>query len=179
MPHRTNIIKKYIKSNSIGLEIGVWKGDFSDLVLSLKSLNKYYLLDPWQLQTNYENRWYGGSHPKFRSINMDEIYSSVVKRFANYNEITIIRDYSENAKKYIQDNELDWIYIDGNHSYQYVLKDLLIARDLVKPGGWILCDDYGWNDGDGGPKKAIDEFCKKYKTKLIINNTQAIFENQK
>ena len=41
---------------------------------------------------------------------------------------------------------LDWIYIDGNHSYEQCIKDLKNALNIVKPGVLIIGDDYGWSD---------------------------------
>ena len=37
----------------------------------------------------------------------------------------------------------DWIYIDGNHTYEYVKQDLEGYRPKVKPGGYMAGDDYG------------------------------------
>ena len=56
---------------------------------------------------------------------------------------------------------LDWIYIDGNHSYEQCIKDLKNALNIVKPGGLIIGDDYGWPDAKwqkAGVTKAVNEF---------------------
>lgn len=109
-------------------------------------------------------------------------------KFKNRPDVKIIKDFSTNLKKYIKDDELDWAYIDGNHSYEYVLEDLEICKDLVKNGGFILCDDYHpkWESGGthvgsgkGGPIKAITEFCLKYNFTPIIVGFQAIIHNIK
>lgn len=59
----------------------------------------------------------------------------------------------------------DLIYIDGNHSYGYVMADLLNAWQLVKPGiGFIMVDDviHEHNfDGDYGVTRALWDFMKK------------------
>ena len=52
-------------------------------------------------------------------------------------------------------------FIDGDHSYENALFDLRLARNVVRPGGWILAHDYtfpGYN-GDGWPGviQAVDE----------------------
>jgi predicted O-methyltransferase YrrM len=38
----------------------------------------------------------------------------------------------------------DFAYIDGSHTAKDVLVDTILAWDLVKPGGIIIFDDYGW-----------------------------------
>jgi SAM-dependent methyltransferase len=56
----------------------------------------------------------------------------------------------------------DWIYIDGDHSYDSVRKDLAAADRVVKPGGLLMCDDYcNWCCAAGsayGVARAVNEF---------------------
>jgi len=58
----------------------------------------------------------------------------------------------------LPDNYLDWAYIDGNHLYEFVKADIAFYTRKVKPGGFILGDDYmdtdWWKDG---VKRAVDE----------------------
>ncbi len=45
--------------------------------------------------------------------------------------------------------EFDFIFIDGNHSFDVVMHDLVIALSLLTPKGILLCHDYSpghWND---------------------------------
>lgn len=62
-----------------------------------------------------------------------------------------------------QSGRFDYIYIDGDHSYEGVGRDLSAALKKVAKGGVIVCDDYG-NSKD--VKRAVDEFCKKNKFDL-------------
>lgn len=51
------------------------------------------------------------------------------------------------------------LHIDGNHEYEHALAD---ARDWiphVRPGGWIVLDDYHWDWGDG-PRRVGDAFLR-------------------
>ena len=60
---------------------------------------------------------------------------------------------------------LDFIYIDGNHACEYVLKDIEVARKIVKKGGVISGHDYHPDkpspDSDE-VYKAVTEYCKKH-----------------
>ena len=51
------------------------------------------------------------------------------------------------------------LHIDGNHDYEQVNKDLHLWLPLLKPGGWLVLDDYNWCFGDG-PKRCGDFLLK-------------------
>ena len=71
----------------------------------------------------------------------------------------MMRRDSESALSEFEDGSLDFVYIDGNHLYEFVKKDLELSLRKMKPGGYITGDDYspgGW--WKGGVKRAVDEF---------------------
>jgi hypothetical protein len=65
------------------------------------------------------------------------------------------------------------IYIDGDHSYNGVKKDLMNAYNKIKDHGYIMGHDYEMNmekarnTYDFGVKKAVDEFCITYKQEIV------------
>ena len=70
----------------------------------------------------------------------------------------------------------DMIHVDGSHQCPDVLSDLVLAFQLCKVGGLILCDDYEWSHEPHGsedllnqPKLAIDSFVNCYRRKLRLN----------
>ncbi|NOU16982.1 MAG: class I SAM-dependent methyltransferase [Bacteroidales bacterium] len=156
---RTFLLERMPK-NSICAEVGTWKGDFSQRMIDETNPKKIYLIDPYMYVADYKYALYGGYSGSQEK--MDEIYQSVVFRFSSMIErgqLEIIRKKSDEGLGSLIDNTLDWIYIDGNHTYEYVRNDLLGSWGKVKVGGFITGDDYGlpgwWNDG---VKKAVDEF---------------------
>jgi hypothetical protein len=48
------------------------------------------------------------------------------------------------------------LHVDANHRYDQVRSDVCAWEPLVRPGGWIILDDYIWAFGDG-PKRVGDE----------------------
>ena len=51
------------------------------------------------------------------------------------------------------------LHIDGNHEYEHVLADVRDWVPRVKPGGWLVFDDYQWDWGDG-PRRVVDEYLR-------------------
>lgn len=49
---------------------------------------------------------------------------------------------SSTALARFPDDHFDWIYIDGDHSYDGVKRDIRVARTKVKPGGLLIFNDF-------------------------------------
>ena len=54
-------------------------------------------------------------------------------------------------------DNIDILFIDGDHSYQGVMNDFSLYHNLVKPGGYVIFDDY--NDYEHSPevKPAVND----------------------
>jgi hypothetical protein len=126
-------------------EIGVWAGGFSRRIVQLRKPSELHLIDPWQFVPSLPERMYGGSVASSQSY-MDNLMASVVERFASNPSVKIHRSTSLEAVRHFHDCYFDWIYLDGDHSYEAVLADLNAWFPKVKIGGLIVCDDYTWVD---------------------------------
>jgi len=173
-----------LPKKSIGAEIGVHLGDFSQQILDTVSPTELHLIDPWEHQTSniYKTAWYGGA-AKGGQDELNERYLSIFKRFdknIKAEQVKIHRGYSTDILKQFQDQYFDWVYIDGNHLYEYVKNDLELSLHKVKAGGLITGDDYtegGW--WEGGVKKAVDEFANNQMVSLLeIRNGQFVFRKE-
>jgi predicted O-methyltransferase YrrM len=63
-------------------------------------------------------------------------------------------------------NEIDILFIDGDHSYQAVINDFLLYESLVKKSGYIIFDDYR-DQGCPGTKRAVDEIVNSVKGQYV------------
>jgi len=88
-----------------------------------------------------------------------------------YKNLTLIRDLSERALRKLTHegkSELwaDFVYIDGCHFSKCTLEDAVMAFPLLKYGGILAFDDYGWGihttNESVKPKNGIDAFLKAY-----------------
>ena len=63
--------------------------------------------------------------------------------------------------------EISLLHIDGNHALESVRQDIALWRGFVRPGGWIVFDDYCWPFGNG-PRTAADEFCARARRNIAL-----------
>lgn len=164
MPYESDRISllKILKKHAICAEIGVWKGDFSHQIILHTMPTKLHLIDPWLFQGQYPDRMYGGKVAA-NQHDMDNIYGEVQNRFVTDSCVVINKGTSSNVLETLPDAYLDWVYIDGNHYYEYVLSDLELCLHKVKPIGVITGDDYHWGAEYGYPvKNAVTDFLAKH-----------------
>lgn len=97
-----------------------------------------------------------------RFIENTEPFLHKVKRYAGF---------SKDVLKKI-DDEFDLIYIDGSHYQTDVLEDMVLAFDLLKKDGIMICDDYSMEFFDGEvnylPRIAIDSFISVYGPHILV-----------
>lgn len=182
--NKRDFLLRAMPKNSVGAEIGVDRGIFSQRILEMVNPSRLHMIDPWKYEEGetYEKAWYGGEVGKNQG-NMDRRYEKVAEKFASQisnNQVIIHRGYSNEVCREFEDNYFDWIYIDGNHLYEFVKQDLELYYRTVKDGGLIAGDDYkdgGW--WQGGVKKAVDEFVTKGLVEVIqIRNSQFILKKK-
>lgn len=147
---RRSMINSFPKNAAIA-EVGVALGDFSADILRIASPRLFYLIDAWAM---YGHSDYG-----------EDGYKRVIKRFheeIKAGKVEIRRGYSHEKLIELEDDSLDWVYIDAAHDYQSVQGDLGIALLKVKSGGVISGHDYcrwGKNGKRFGVLEAVNEFC--------------------
>ena len=140
----------HIPKKTVGAEIGVHTGDFSLKILNTTNPKHLYLIDPWKSFTEnaYSQSWYGSSTTQ---SNMDQRFNIVKNKTAKYDNVSIIRKLSYEASNDFEDNSLEWIYIDGDHTFEGVCKDFESFYPKIKPKGYIYGDDYSlgnwWGSG--------------------------------
>ena len=156
----------------MGAEIGVWRGDFSAWLLRHAKPTRLHLIDPWEHRSEpgYEHAMFARNDES----QMELIYRGVRERFAREiarGQVVVHRAPSAMAVPVLP--PLDWVYIDGDHTYEGVSADLRLCWARLPPNGRVAGDDYGvrgwWDDG---VTKAVDEFAESVDCKKTIIGTQ-------
>jgi len=115
---------------NVGAEIGVKIGRFSTKLCDKNPNLKLYCIDPWM-----------GYNSKYGDEKQQRIYEKFLKRIGGYN-IEVIRKTSMEAFPLFKDGSLDFIFIDGNHKFDYVMLDIIHWTKKVKHDGLIMCHDF-------------------------------------
>jgi len=137
-----------------GAEIGVASGYYSAILCQKNPKLKLYCIDPWLKYYDYKDF----ANPK-TFISMED---KAKKLLSKYNT-TIIKKFSIDAVKDFKDGELDFVFIDGNHSYKYVKEDIEIWTPKVRKGGIVSGHDYyKTKAGNVGVIQAVDEYVKEH-----------------
>lgn len=145
-----NLLIQGGKSEMIGAEIGVWKGDTSAYLLDNNPGLKMIGVDPYPIGEELDSDLlnFGVAHWLWFKDDQDAnaMFSETNRRFESYGErAKLIRKPSIEAAKDFPDGFFDFIYIDANHFYTEVKKDILAWMPKVRTGGWIIGDDFSWN----------------------------------
>jgi hypothetical protein len=164
------------------LEIGVHRGDFSRELFENFNPKKLILVDPWIAfdDLEYSNSFYGNKNKDGQSL-QDQYYDEVVKNFnneiKNY-KVEIFRNTSDIFFK-ANNKEFDLIYIDGNHLYDFVKKDISNSLKFLKKNGIIVLDDYKlsgwWKDG---VTEAVNYFKKNNKVNFLAKHSIFNYHHQ-
>ncbi len=144
-------------------EIGVWQGSFTLEILEITKPNELVLIDPWGLLAAQEEGEWTHSKNKDREF-MDRMYQDVVDEFGNNAAVNIRKGFSGDLMAEYPDGYFDWVYIDGNHLYDFVRADVEICAKKVRKGGIVAGDDFLWKRQDRlHVKEAVEDAMKVLK----------------
>jgi predicted O-methyltransferase YrrM len=164
-----NLLKKLPK-NLKYLEIGSYEGNSALYVSTNFPNSNVTCVDLWEDVEEYKGKDFNIIEKNF-DLNL--------KGLSNINKIKSTSDdfFIKNTIMY------DFIYIDGNHKFDYVLRDCENALRFLNNDGFLVCDDYIWdyyNDIKLNPCFAVNKFLKKNKVKiLLVSNSQIFFQKIK
>lgn len=134
------------------MEIGVYRGRSAEkMIKTAKSAGvknpEYYGFDLFEKPPEYEGKYFGGFPP------LEEVRSRLQKTKA---KIFLLRGNTcETLPREIRNlPKMDFIYIDGGHSYKTVKNDWENARKLMHAQTIVVFDDY---DVEKGVTKLVNE----------------------
>lgn len=151
-----------------GAEIGVYEGAYSKNLLQRIPNLHLIGVDLWESYPGYKD---------FEKNDIVDAYNRAVKNVEGY-DCELIKGWSDEVVKTIPDNSLDFVFIDGNHNYEWCVWDIANWSKKVRSGGIIYGHDYDDYSNSRRWKEmnvinAVDGWTKSYKINpwfVITNN---------
>lgn len=147
-------LAKYLADQGFkkGAEVGVFAGYYSEVLCKAMPGLDLTCVDIWG--------W--GKYQRAEE--------ECIARLKPYN-VKIIKEYSVEAAKKVEDASLDFVYIDGAHDYENAKADIEAWAPKVRVGGIIAGDDfYDFPSGKGGVMRAATEYTSHYHFNLKLTD---------
>ncbi len=169
---------KRLPSNTIGVEVGVFRGAFTRSILEIVHPRELHLIDGWG-RLHGDGAPHGGRNIRFGRMKPGAAMAEVNKIIQRWDHKGACKMHVEEdvaCLKTFKDGFFDWIYMDSAHDYDRTLATLKVVERKLRPGGMILGHD--WRpDPDyvhHGVYKAVTEFCAKsgWKVTAVDDFTQ-------
>jgi hypothetical protein len=141
----------------VGAEIGVYKGGYTEQLCKVGL--KIYAIDPWLPNTDNRGK-----------ERQDSLHESTIERLKPY-DCAVLRRTSEYSLQFFTNNSLDFVYIDGDHTFKSIAHDIYEWEKRVRPGGIISGHDY-FNSipGDGTANVHVKSIVDAYVEAFAIKN---------
>jgi Methyltransferase domain len=146
---------EYLPKNSVVAEVGTQYGRFAEKILAIAQPQKLHLID--------------GNFDLFKAeINQKPLLQAGIEN----GTVELHEGDSSTTLASFSEEYFDWMYIDADHAYEGVCKDIDRGHSKVKPDGLMVFNDYtNWSVCEimpYGVAKAVNEFC-------IANNWEIVF----
>lgn len=146
-------LSNYINSKGYktGIEIGTAYGGCANHLLTQCNLERLVCVDPY--------KYYPDMPGLFDQSDYDRLKIQTHERLKKFDAYFYRYQTSKEAANdlLLLDRYVDFVFIDGLHTYEMVKWEIEHYSKLIRPGGALLGHDY---DTFKGVKKAVNEYCK-------------------
>jgi hypothetical protein len=136
-----------------GVELGVFKGEFAETILSKWKGQRLILVDPWVKQEGYLDGC--------NDIDFPSALEETKARMSKFGSRADIQQRFGHEMD-VPNEALDFVFIDARHDYESVKADIAMWWPKIRPGGVLCGHDYLHQSIPGvfncGVTEAVDEF---------------------
>lgn len=166
IPHYTAQVLKVLQAQldldvlSAGAEVGVASGSTSMALLKVFPRLTLYMVDKYKLGELRQD------------LNECMLLAKQKTEFARERRVMLVT-HSVEAARMVPD-ELDFVFVDANHYYPYVMRDLQAWAPKLRKGGILIGHDYNapheYRQNRWGVKAAVDDFVAEKEWELNIES---------
>ena len=144
-----NELNKFVK-NKLGdnlkiIEIGSYQGESTEIIAKTFLNSEINAVDIWHQYIEDVN---GDGTLNYtlesQQLELEEAELKFTERIKNFSNVKKNKIYSLDFCEQLENNSIDFVYIDGNRQYSSVKEDILAWMPKIKTGGIISGHDYGW-----------------------------------
>jgi len=142
-------------------EIGSWQGKSAYVLASAikGKKGKLYVIDPFDGSGDIASVSTYHKNMDKLGVTLLENFQSNMKKFGVMNVIDIMAMKSDEARTNFYEEQINMLFIDGNHEYEFVKKDYELWESLIMKGGVLVLHDVGAKHVDG-PLRVMEEYIK-------------------
>jgi len=148
-----------LAENMVVAEIGVFEGEFSKKIIELCDVKFIYLVDTF-------NGIFGSGDKdgmNYHMCDLTEKHKELKELYKHDKRVKVVKQTSDKFFNYMSMDELDMVYIDADHSYASVMKDLENSVRVVRIDGFICGHDYVVGTD---VYNAVNDFCRIYELEI-------------
>jgi hypothetical protein len=141
---------KHVENGLVGVEIGAFECNNAYYICKHNQPKMLYLVDPYKKYNDVV-----GDLGQLSQHAWDSLFELVQERLKDF-PVTFVRRPSVEGAALFKDEFFDFCYIDGDHRYEHIVKDINAWFPKVKPGGV-----FGGHDFDSPEvQQAVNEWLK-------------------
>lgn len=161
-PRREDVLK-ILPRDSVGAEVGVFKGEFTAHILRTVKPKEFHLIDGWWLgYGEYYPDW--GAYTEFGRLRTKDAFDHAKRVVGRIDRRSVavfhVRDDVECLDGFAE-SYFDWVYLDTSREYAHTTQELAVLKRKVRRVGLIAGDDWqpDPNHAHHGLCRAVREFC--------------------
>ncbi len=170
-------VLSFLAEGTVGAELGVFAGKFSEFILSKVRPREFHMVDVWEkaYHPNYPN-W--GPYTAEGRLKVAVAKGAATERGMQFSKVCNVQVHEEYSTAWLDtlaDEYLDWAYVDSSHTYEGTLEELRKLKSKIKPGG-IICGDDFWIDQNSphyGVFRAVQQFCQDTDFRILYADDAA------
>jgi predicted O-methyltransferase YrrM len=164
-------VKQRIKVEKM-VEIGSYQGESTTLFAHMFNPKELYAVDPF---LNGYDEFDGSSTGDFTNV-----IHNFNLRINQFSCIKHIKTLSYEAVDQFENDSLDFVYIDGDHTYEGVNKDITMYLPKIKVGGFIAGHDLGRESVTKALRNQLGEVDARFEdSSWVVQVTQRVKNNSR
>lgn len=141
------------RSIRVAVEIGTYAGQSASVIC--KYAGSTICVDPYVAGYDPED----GDPTNSEMFGREHLVMEAATKNIGECDCEIVQTTSEDAaSKMFHGIQADFVYIDGDHRYESVKRDLELWTPVVKMGGFVAGHDYNDRENLAGVKRAVHDF---------------------